>query len=84
MMYHAILVKIRWVNSEEHGTKVKTVRYSPVNIVGPDNGHGTKSVYSTISSLLQCTVVLYIYLIQLNLPPSTKVHVWVKSLNIIY
>ena len=49
---HAILVHIRRVNSEEHGTKVGTVRYnSPVNLVGQDS---TKSVqYSTISSFFQ-------------------------------
>ena len=38
---------------DKHGTKVRTVRYSPVNLVGKDS---TKSVYSTISSLLSITV----------------------------
>ena len=39
---HAILVHIRRVNLEEHGAKVDTVRYSPVNLVGQDS---TKSVH---------------------------------------
>ena len=33
-MGHAIWVKKRGVNSEEHGSKVETVRYSPVNLLG--------------------------------------------------
>ena len=37
------------VNWEEHGTKVETVRHSPVNL---DGQASTKSVYGTISSLL--------------------------------
>ena len=50
----AILVQFRRVNSEEHGTKGETVRSSPVNLDGQDS---TTSVYRTISSLLQSTVV---------------------------
>ena len=52
-MRHAILVKKRRVNIEDFGINVETVRYSPVNLVGRDS---TKSVYGTISSLLQSTV----------------------------
>ena len=55
LLLHDILARITRVNSEEHGTKVETVRYSPVSLVGRDS---TQSVYSTISSLLQPTVVL--------------------------
>ena len=36
VMPDVILVKIRYVNSDEHGTKIKTVRYSPVNSVRQD------------------------------------------------
>ena len=46
---HAILVHISRVNSEEHGTKVETVRYSPFNLVGQDS---TKGVYSPVQSYL--------------------------------
>ena len=52
---HAILVHISRVNLEEHGAKVETLRYSPVNLVGQDS---TKSVYSTISRLLQSIVTI--------------------------
>ena len=52
---HAILVNIRRVNSMEHGTKVETVRKSPVDLIGQAY---TKSVYSKISSLLQYTSAL--------------------------
>ena len=54
-IYHAILVHTSRVNLEEHGSKVGTVRQSPVNLVGQNK---TKSVYSTISSLLQSTLIL--------------------------
>ena len=50
---HAVLVHITWVNLEDYGTKVGSVRYSPVNLGGRDS---TKNVYSTILSLLQSTV----------------------------
>ena len=43
----------RRINSDEHGPKVETVRYSPVNLVGQES---SKSVYSTISCLLQFKV----------------------------
>ena len=33
-MHHTILVHIARVNLEEHGTKIETVRYSPVNLGG--------------------------------------------------
>ena len=42
----------RRVSSDECVTKVETVRYSPYNLVGQDS---TKSVNSTVSSLLQFT-----------------------------
>ena len=51
---NAILFHISRVNLEEHGAKVNTV-----NLVWPDS---TKSVYSTISSLLQSTVRIYLKL----------------------
>ena len=34
---HAISVYIRWVNQEEHGTEIETVRYRLVNLVGQDS-----------------------------------------------
>ena len=49
---YAILAKIRLINTEEHGTKVESVRYIPFNLVGQDS---TKSVHSTVSSLFQST-----------------------------
>ena len=57
------MAEIRLVNSVEHGAKVETVRYGPVNLVGRES---TKSVYSTISKVLQITflsLVSPIYLI---------------------
>ena len=33
-VFHDILVNIRLVDSVEHGTKIETMRYSPVNLVG--------------------------------------------------
>ena len=52
MIYHVILVYIRRVNPEEHGTKVETVRYSPVSLVG----------YRTVHKV--CTVQFKVYSIQ--------------------
>ena len=52
---HAILVKIRGVNSEEHGSQIP--------LVGQDS---TKSVSSTISSLLQSTLYSVINVIKPN------------------
>ena len=40
--------KRRHVNWNEHGIKVETVQYNPVNLVGQDS---TKIVYSALSSL---------------------------------
>ena len=48
-MFHPILVHISGVNLEENGTKVETVRYCPVNLVGQDS---PKIEYSKVSSLL--------------------------------
>ena len=46
-IYHDILVYISRVNSEEYHSKVESVRYSPVNLLGQNS---TKSVYGSISS----------------------------------
>ena len=56
-IHYAILVHITGVNLEDYGIKPGSVRYSPVNLGGRTS---TKSVYSTISSLLQSTVPLLI------------------------
>ena len=53
------MAKIIRVNTEKHGKKVETVRYSRVNLVGQDS---TKSVYITILRLLQSTVIFTLYL----------------------
>ena len=52
--FHAILVHISTVNLKENGAKVEP--YSKVQSTSLA-GRCTKSVYSTISSLLQNTVV---------------------------
>ena len=59
MIYHDILVHISRINSEKHGTKTKPVRYTPVNLVGEESKISVQySVkYSTISNLLQSTVI---------------------------
>ena len=64
---HSILVHISRVNLEILGTRVETVRYSLVNWNGKDS---TKSVYSTISSLLQSTVCLLGGTNVTNCPPN--------------
>ena len=53
-LVHPILVHVNRVDLVYHSAKVDTVQWSPVNLVGQDS---TKSVYSTISSLLYNTVV---------------------------
>ena len=57
----------------ENGSKVETVRYSPVQLVGQDS---TKSVYKygTMSSLLQFTVALELKYYALA-KPQKKYHV---------
>ena len=59
----AILVHITWVNLEDYGKKVGSVRYSSVISGGRDS---TKIVYNTISSLLQSTVKRSFYVAKIQ------------------
>ena len=69
---HAIVVHITRVNLEDYGTKVGSVRYSPVNLGGRDS---TKSVNSTILRILQSTVVYMYYLnLRRNLLDQKDIH----------
>ena len=51
------MVQIRRFKSEEHGAKVETVRYRPVNLVGQDSTKLTQRNHGTKVETVRCRPV---------------------------